>query len=216
MQFKRIEINTEIECVAVKVWSTHGRIGVINIYNSGLQLKTEQLENLMKTIEKPVIWVWDFNAYSVVWGSVSQDRNGEVLEDLIDKLGLEVLNDGWPTWFQISRGAKSCVDLTFASAELALVGEWDVMDRYTMGSDHALILSRFGNELIKEKINRSERYCYSRARWEGFKIRSREKVGGINGDNIDSWNRSICNMLKKVADECIPKSSGPKEQQLVP
>lgn len=65
-------------------------------------------------------------------------------------------------------------------------------------------------------MNRSERYCYSRARWEDFKIRTGEEVGGVNGNNIDSWNRSICNMLKKVADECIPKSSGPKEHQLVP
>lgn len=60
LQFKGIEINTEIECVAVKVWSTHGRISVINIYNPGLQLKTKQLENLKNTTEKPVIWVGDF------------------------------------------------------------------------------------------------------------------------------------------------------------
>lgn len=95
--------------------------------------------------------------HNAVWGSRTRDRNGVMLEDFQDRHGLVVLNDGRPTWFQVNRAAKSCIDLTFTSAELALVGEWDIMDRYTMGSDHVPILSRFGRTLAKEQDNRPRR-----------------------------------------------------------
>ena len=33
----------------------------------------------------------------------------------------------------------------------ALVGEWDKMERYTMGGDHVPILSRFGGSLVRKQ-----------------------------------------------------------------
>jgi len=60
--------------------------------------------------------------------------------------GLVVLNDGKP---RSQQAADSCIDLTFVSAELALVWEWDMMDQYTTGSDHIPVLSTFGRWFVK-------------------------------------------------------------------
>lgn len=90
----------------------------------------------------------DFNAHSDLWSSRFWDKNGTVLEEFMDKHGL-VLNDGRPTRSQVNQGGSSCLDLTFTSPYLALRGEWDIMERCTIGSDHVPILSMFGSKLVK-------------------------------------------------------------------
>lgn len=89
----------------------------------------------------------DFNAHNPLWGSKRKDKNGAVLEDFLDLHSLVMMNDGRATRFEVGSGRLSCLDLTFASAEMARCGEWDMMDGYTMGSDHFPILSRFGKDL---------------------------------------------------------------------
>uniref|UniRef100_A0A8C2KZI6 Uncharacterized protein n=1 Tax=Cyprinus carpio TaxID=7962 RepID=A0A8C2KZI6_CYPCA len=90
------------------------------------------------------------------------------------------------------------------------------MDRYTIGSDHVPILSRFGRKLVKEQDYRSEKYNYSKARWEEFNIRAQEEINNVVKDDIDKWNDSLCFMLIQVAEEFIPKFDCPKERQMVP
>lgn len=121
LQYSKVEISIELECVVVIVWSEQGRIFIVNNYNPGLQLYEEILEGIMAKVEVPVIWTGDFNAYSAIWGSSTRDRNGSVPEDFIDNHGLVVLNDGRPTWFRTSSGSTSCTDLTFNSPELAIL-----------------------------------------------------------------------------------------------
>lgn len=56
------------------------------------------------------------------------------------------------------------------------------------------------------------------------KIRDENKIlyaesgggGESEGYGTDRQNRSLCKMLTKAADECIPKTSGPRERQIVP
>lgn len=94
----------------------------------------------MEQIGSPVIWV----AHNPLWGSRMKDSNRSTLEDFMDRYGLVSVNDGRPTKFEIRTGAVSCVGIAIASSKLARVGEWDLMDRYTMGSDHFPILLSFG------------------------------------------------------------------------
>uniref|UniRef100_A0A0E9WK78 Endonuclease/exonuclease/phosphatase domain-containing protein n=1 Tax=Anguilla anguilla TaxID=7936 RepID=A0A0E9WK78_ANGAN len=90
--------------------------------------------------------------HTIIHGAVNnKDSNGVLTEDLLDKYSLVMLNDGRPTRFQVGNGSLSCIDLTFASAELVRCRDWDLLERYTMGSDHFLILSRFGRILQVDK-----------------------------------------------------------------
>ncbi len=36
LQYRRIEIITDLECIVVEIWSERGKIYVINYYNPGL------------------------------------------------------------------------------------------------------------------------------------------------------------------------------------
>lgn len=38
-------------------------------------------------------------------------------------------------------------------------------------------------------------------------------VGNVSSEDVDGWNRSLCEMLTSAADEFIPKTQGPEENQ---
>lgn len=80
-----------------------------------------------------------------------------------------MLNDSRATRFQVGSGRLSCLDLTFASAELARRGEWDLLDCYTMGRDHFPILSRFGRDLQVEEGGAVGWLDYHKADWDKFR-----------------------------------------------
>lgn len=124
VQYRRVNMTVELECVVVEVWTTTGRLTVVNLYNPCLSLDVAELDQVMKQVQPPVVWTGDFNTHNPLWGSEKRDLNGSVLEDFMDRFNLVVMNDGRPTRFDIRSKSMSCIDLTFASAELARCGEW--------------------------------------------------------------------------------------------
>ena len=58
-----------------------------------------------------------------------------------------MINDGRLNRYDILRNTCSQIDLSIASSNLARTGEWDVMDKYTLGSDHYPIICKFGRDL---------------------------------------------------------------------
>lgn len=68
----------------------------------------------------------------------------------------------------VCKYCKSCNDKTLA--QLAQVGECNIMEGYTLGSDHTPILSKFGKVLVnkpQEKI--SNQHC-------GIRLSQRKEV----------------------------------------
>lgn len=217
IQHRRINVKTDLECVAVEVWSVSGRFTLINFYNPCSQLEVNKLDDVMDQVRNPVIWTGDFNAHNPLWGSKSKDKNGAVLEDFFDNHSLVMLNDGRATRFQVGSGKLSCLDLTFASAELARCGEWDLMDCYTMGSDHFPILSRFGRELKVEEGGGVERLDYCKADWDRFRQELFVGLGEVCSEgNVEEWSRSFCYTVSKAVQKSVPVKRSRKERRIVP
>lgn len=78
-----------------------------------------------------------------VGGEWSKSKKGRKRKTMIESL--IVLNDGMCT-----SASMSCIDLSIASAELAVSEVWDVIDQYTIGSDHLPVITRFWRDLIQE------------------------------------------------------------------
>ena len=111
----------------------------------------------------------------------------------------------------------SCLDLAFASPALARVGEWDVLDKRSMGSDHFPIVSIFGRSLILDPGIQVKRFNFVRAKWNEFQVGVAESVNEINSDGcIDEHNDSLTKMILKVALKTIPCRGAPKERVIVP
>lgn len=82
----------------------------------------------------PHIICGDFNARNVLWGSTHTNARGKKLADLLNRHGVEPLNDGSITYLK-SPKVTSCSDLSFVSAEFARRVTW-ITDIETKRSDH--------------------------------------------------------------------------------
>jgi len=69
------------------------------------------LENLFTQLPKPVLLLGDFNAHSRVWGSKKVDRRGKIIEDLILKHNISILNDGSDTYLHPGTGSLSSIQM---------------------------------------------------------------------------------------------------------
>lgn len=217
LQYRKVAIKSKLECLVVEIWTSHNSISVINYYNPCQTLVMSDFDEIMEKVRFPVVWVGDFNAHNPIWGSDHRDKNGVIIEEILDKYELVVLNDGRPTRYQIVRNTCSHIDLSIASSNLARVGEWDVLDSYTMGSDHFPILCRFGRELRNEVEEIVPRYNFSQARWDKFQEKALNLVRGVeNKKSVDIWNTSICQMLHEAACYSIMIKQNPKSRVLVP
>lgn len=71
------------ECIKVEVWTSLGKLIILNYYNPCGQLSLLELSKILSK-EGIVIWGGDFNAHSVTWGSSNTDKNGTVVEFIED------------------------------------------------------------------------------------------------------------------------------------
>lgn len=86
----------------------------------------------------PIIIAGDFNARSVVWGDVVNNRREELVYEMAAVLDLRLLNVGAePTCYRLQ--GRSVIDLTWASPSmLARVNDWRI-SQYDTFSDHVYI-----------------------------------------------------------------------------
>lgn len=187
-------------------------VNVVNFYNPCLQLNINELEEVIGAVGSPVVWVGDFNAHNPLWGSMGRDCNGVIVEEVMDRHGLLCMNDGRPTRLNIGTGGVSSTDLAIASAELARKGEWNTMDRYTIGSDHFPIYLRFGQSLLVEEDARPRPRDFSKAKWDEFAEGcSRGLVYANREGTVDEWNDSLCAMISNNVSLFIPQRKALKE-----
>lgn len=122
-----MEISIEIECVIIEVYKSDWNFVVVNLYNPCKSLSLDVLENIvMRQGKRKEIWRGDFNAHNSLWGGKHTDKNGEVVEELMDVRQLVCLNNGNDTRIDMRSNTLSCIDLTLLSNNLANSCEWNL------------------------------------------------------------------------------------------
>ena len=149
--------------------SNEEEIYIASIYlDSTLNIQDNiELQKLFKFCtkkHKPLLCCLDSNAHSSLWGCPTNNKRGEILEELILAYGLQVLNIGNIDTFVTTR-ASSIIDITLATTDiLPLVTQWHVREDDAM-SDHRLITMKVqtGEHTTKKGRN------LARADWSLFK-----------------------------------------------
>jgi len=83
---------------------------------------------IINQLPTPFILVSDINAHNTMWGSDKTDTRGKLIENILDKDELILLNNGKPTHFNQYNGKTSEIDLSIASSSIATYLEWEVLD----------------------------------------------------------------------------------------
>ena len=114
----------KIECQIIKINSKQQEITICNVYNPPNTVIEKEEYKTLFSIKNGFI-LGDFNSFSTLWGSPKGDKNGHILQELLDEFHAVVLNDGRGTYMK-NLGGMSHLDLSFASPNLAIKCNWSV------------------------------------------------------------------------------------------
>lgn len=135
----QLDCPPSIDAIACSITSSSGVITVVSIYIHPNSIVTaRELETFLESIPKPFIIGGDWNAKHTLWGNAENNRRGHMVHEVLDNMGLVVLNNGNHTRFDRSR-ASSAIDLTISTADISLCLSWDTLDD-AFGSDHVPIV----------------------------------------------------------------------------
>lgn len=95
--------------------------------------------HILSLIQGPFIIMGDFNVHHPVWGCQASDSLAHYVFNIMDSIGLCLLNTGSPTRRTKPYEQISAVDLTLVSASLAPSMYWKTLSS-SFGSDHFPIL----------------------------------------------------------------------------
>lgn len=207
--FERVTINTTLQLVAVRIHKPF-QVTVVSIY---IPPSTQQcqpaLSDLFNQIHGPVIFLGDFNAHHIAWGSQSSSPLGRFIAEATLERKLVILNHGSPTRIDPTTGNASAIDISFCSENLASKINWHTLTD-TCNSDHFPIIIGFpGRSNIP--TTRSK-WFFDRADWSLYERITAESIRPEDVWDVERFTKKII----EAATKCIPRSSGLTGPKSVP
>jgi ribonuclease HI/retron-type reverse transcriptase len=144
----------------------------------------------------PLIICGDLNAHSVLWGSPTSDRRGEIIEDLTLAFDLTVLNDGTSHTYQKGEN-QTHIDVSMVSSGIAeRFRNWKVSKEATI-SDHNRIYMDMMTGIPSLQLGRN----LKKVDWDEFRTITAEFAS--NHPIPDTWDRTQIEVQVSVLETAI-------------
>jgi len=164
-----------------------------------MAFNTNEFNDLLSQLPPSVLITGDFNSYSTLWGDTKLDRRGKMVEDILTKQNLCVLNDTSPTYIHPATGSSSAIDLSICSADNFLDIQWKTLEDLC-GSDHYPISISYGSTETSSTI---PSWKLRKGDWPFFCREAKEQLESSNpGISLDEFSEKITT----IANHNIPKS----------
>lgn len=98
----------------------------------------------------------DFNAFHLAWGYKSFLRRGNLIHNIINSLGLDILNDGSLTNIERPNSTDSALDLSICSPDIIWNLSWHTLSE-PRGSGHIPIIIKTNLRLISNTNSSASR-----------------------------------------------------------
>ncbi|XP_058449303.1 uncharacterized protein LOC131429269 [Malaya genurostris] len=167
------------------------------------------LSELLDKLDGPVIFLGDFNAHHLAWGSSSSNALGRFIADTTLDRNLVILNSGSPTRIDPATGHTSAIDVTFCSKSLAPKFTWRTLSD-THNSDHFPITVTIPGWSSTRTVRR--KWLYDRADWSLYEQITAETICPDVEWNVDSFTEKLI----AAANTSIPRTSGRVGPKAVP
>ena len=200
----------DVEVIVVEVFrKDDSSIFVVNVYNTSADINMEIFDKLLDGINGTVMLCGDFNAHNTLWGSIKNDKNGKLIEDMLDDYNLVCLNDGTGTRLDKHTGRLSCLDLTLVSRDLGVDCTWFVED-CAWDSDHFPVDICMHTPFIYNKRNTVPKWSLKRADWDKFQAECSNRITSPDCDDfIDDIYELFITQLTDAVEVSIPKTKPP-------
>lgn len=157
-----------VEVVAIKISKQFAPITFTSVYappdrhmTNEVKEKIRLLFDAIEDLQGEIVVGGDWNGHHETWDPSRQAcPKGKLINSLIEKSKLTLLNDGTHTCLTTTNGESSTVDLTLATPGTAVKTQWNV-DEQDFGSIHLAILLEIGSNIpvvkkTTKKINQDK------------------------------------------------------------
>ena len=200
--YQEIHLNTALQAVAARINANGKLLSICSVYIPQSQrLTIDMLHNLKEQLPSPTLLMGDFNAYNIMWGSITTGSRGTIVESFMRDKELNILNNGSPT--RVGYQTETAIDLTLCSPEIAAMAEWRV---YTSprDSDHCPVVITLMNDNLP--LDCTEKYNMKRADWKVYEKCDAWKDMIDNGDGNNELLQEFYERIWQASDAAIPKS----------
>ncbi len=196
-----------LEMQMIEVWTGNmSKIFIVNVYNPCVKWENNWLDDIVKKRESKTLICGDFNAHNGLWGSEKTDKNGSIVEEIIDDLNLVCLNTGEGTRLDPITGKFSAIDITLCPPSMAGKCIWEVL-KENWGSDHFPIVCSYGIDAYYSKTDSQARWSFQKADWVKFDQCCSERLTFPNElDDINFMYNNFINQITQSANDSIPKT----------
>lgn len=212
LQHSAIQLNTTLQAVAVSI-ILEKRITICSLYlPPDLVFNIGDIQSLINQLPTPLLLLGDFNAHNPLWGSLSLDSKGKLIEDFIDRNDVSLYNDGSMTFHNVHDNHFSALDLSISSTSIHLDFNWSVNEDLN-GSDHYPIHLKYALNAPSEVL---PKWKVEDADWDKFSkgVNLDREFESFNS-HLDAYEYFIESTLKS-AEESIPKTKGKPHRPAVP
>ena len=135
---------------------------------------------------------------------------------MLKRLAVNELNDGRGTWIDVRTGNEWALDVTLVSVGLAGVSRWEVLNGWTVGSDHYPVLCSVGGRVDVVSGEGIERWLFGKADWGVFQVVREELVAQLDMvGGVDEVNGRITSDIIEAETETILRSRGRGGRKMV-
>ena len=200
------------EYVAMVIRTNAGLIELQNHYVHGEKHEVPPKIVKINSQAEELIVTGDFNSYSKVWGSPTDDqmisaagKRGILLEDIISKADLMVLKNNRP-----STTHGSHIDLCMVSQNLFPITKVDVTKIHS--DVHFAQNISIGRGKYHDKSSFVPRFKFDEADWPKFfealekRLIDLDSLNEINAENLDEKAERLAEVYSEVANHTIPKT----------
>jgi exonuclease III len=208
----QVQLQRNIQAVAVQIYTTGLTFTICNVYlQPHTPVTLSDLQDLVSQLPTPYLLLGDFNARHHLCGAVDEDERGRVLETLISRCNLVVLNTGEPTHISLASGTLSCLDLAICSPALSLHLTWTLLADLC-GSDHFPICLSLQSASLQEE--RNPNWVMKQADWVLFSQLA--EVEETYCPTVDSMVDMFTHAVLRASEHSIPRSSSKPRRVPVP
>ena len=147
----------------------------------------------------------DFNGHSHLWGANQENERGKIVERLIDRHNLILLNDSVHTRFDTYHQTSSLLDLSLCHPSIYMDVACEISsDR--LGSDHhpIIITANTSDHPLPEKV---PKWNFKKAKWDAFQDQCITEITSNLFNDAEDKMAIFSSTLLDIAADNIPKTS---------
>ena len=191
----------QAESLTIRIWICGSSYLIHNIYNNGATVNLSAAP-----LNERSMFLGDFNAHHRTWCQGVQNRAGINISDQLDHMDEYVMMNLEDEEYEVTTIYDTTIDLSIVHRDIAGKVHWSIYSG--LSSDHFAVMITWYPGCPPKRNNIQPKYQMHQADWGEFKkIITSDMIDFHNNDDLDEFNAQLSEVLRKAAEQSIPKSS---------